>query len=301
MSRHFFFPATLRFQPSKCALRLEMSYFRVLATAETLLLPFFVRPPRRKCSFCCFIAFSRGGNAVFLFFYFSAAAEMIFLLFFTRPPWRKAVFRRFLTFIHGRWTVFYVFLHFHPRMTNDFRSILRFVGRRRTFSGDFCISSTDDGWFLLFFAFRRPTMSVFLSFSCFGAPRESAFQIFRASGLPESLFFKILRLRDSPTVHFHKKQLVGASRNTVFLNFYLSGCPEAQFFPFFARRLQAKRCFCQFSKKNTSDELFSSFFVHRLQAKCCFWQFLMKNYERRAVFHRISLVACKRNAVFGNF
>ena len=86
MSRHFFFQATLRFQPSKCALRLEMSYFRVLATAETLLLPFFVRPPRRKCSFCCFIAFSRGGNAVFLIFYFSAAAEMIFLLFFTRPP-----------------------------------------------------------------------------------------------------------------------------------------------------------------------------------------------------------------------
>ena len=54
MSRHFFFQATLRFQPSKCALRLEMSYFRVLATAETLLLPFFVRPPRRKCSFFSF-------------------------------------------------------------------------------------------------------------------------------------------------------------------------------------------------------------------------------------------------------
>lgn len=34
MSRHFFFQATLRFQPSKCALRLEMSYFRVSAMAE---------------------------------------------------------------------------------------------------------------------------------------------------------------------------------------------------------------------------------------------------------------------------
>ena len=123
MSRHFFFQATLRFQPSKCALRLEMSYFRVSATAETLLLPFFVHPPRRKCIFCCFIAFSRGGNAVFLIFNFSAAAEMIFLLFFTRQPWRKAVFRHFLTFIH-----------------------------------------MDDGRFSMFFAFRRPTMSVFSQF-----------------------------------------------------------------------------------------------------------------------------------------
>lgn len=101
MSRHFFFQATLRFQPSKCALRLEMSYFRVSATAEKQLLPFFVRPPWRKCSFSHFKAFSRGGNAVLPIFYFSAMAEMIFLLFFTRPPWRKTVFRHFLTFIHG--------------------------------------------------------------------------------------------------------------------------------------------------------------------------------------------------------
>ena len=65
MSRHFFFQATLRFQPSKCALRLEMSYFRVSAMAEKQLLSFFVRPPWRKCSFSHFKAFSRGGNAFF--------------------------------------------------------------------------------------------------------------------------------------------------------------------------------------------------------------------------------------------
>ena len=80
-----------------------------------------------------------------------------------------------------------------------------------------------------------------LAFS--GRPENPLFRFFEASGLPESLFSGILRLRDSPTVHFHKKQLVGASRNIVFLNFYLSGCPEARFFPFLARRLQAKRCF----------------------------------------------------------
>ena len=80
-------------------------------------------------------------------------------------------------------------------------------------------------------------------FGFFGASRGPFFQIFRASGLPESLFLEILKLRDSPTVHFLQKQLVGASRNIVFPNFNLSGCPEALLFPFFARRLQAKRCF----------------------------------------------------------
>ena len=97
-------------------------------------------------------------------------------------------------------------------------------------------------------------------------PRKFVFQDFKASGCPESLFFKFFELRGPPTVHFHKKQLVGASRNLIFLNFSLSGCPEARFFPFFARRLQAKRCF---------------------------WQFLMKNHKRRAVFivFRISLTS----------
>ena len=89
MSRHFFFQAILRFQPSKCALRLEMSYFRVSAMAETLLLPFFVRPPWRKAVFRHFKAFSRGGNAVLPIFYFSAMAETQFFSFFTFQPRRK--------------------------------------------------------------------------------------------------------------------------------------------------------------------------------------------------------------------
>ena len=63
-------------------------------------------------------------------------------------------------------------------------------------------------------------------------PRKLVFQNFDASGLPESVFFKFFELRDSPTAHFSRKQLVGASRNIVFLNFNLSGYPEAPFFPF---------------------------------------------------------------------
>ena len=88
-------------------------------------------------------------------------------------------------------------------------------------------------------------------------PRKHVFQNFDVSGLPESVFFRFFELRGPPTVHFHKKQLVGASRNLIFLNFYLSGCPEAHF---------------------------SAFSAHCLQAKCCFWQFSMKNHERRAIF-----------------
>ena len=89
MSRHFFFQTILRFQPSKCALRLEMSYFRVSATAEKPRLPVFVRPPRRKRRFSHFKAFSRGGNAVLPIFYFSAMAETQFFSFFTFQPRRK--------------------------------------------------------------------------------------------------------------------------------------------------------------------------------------------------------------------
>ena len=113
-----------------------------------------------------------------------------------------------------------------------------------------------------------------ITFGLFGAPRGPVFQIFRASGLPESLFSGILRLRDSPTVHFHKKQLVGASRNLVFPNFYLSGCPEAQFFPVFRPSL-------------ASEMLFLAVFDEKTQATGCFSHF--------------SLIARKQNAVFGNF
>ena len=102
MSRHFFFQAILRFQPSKCALRLEMSYFRVSATAETLLLPFFVRPPWQKRSFSHFLLFSRGGNDIFVVFYSSAVAE----------------------------SRFSSFSHFHPWTTDGFLYFSHFVGRR---------------------------------------------------------------------------------------------------------------------------------------------------------------------------
>ncbi|WP_380978082.1 hypothetical protein, partial [Segatella oris] len=63
--------------------------------------------------------------------------------------------------------------HFHPWMTNDFRQIQRFVDRQRAFFCDFCISSADDERFSSFFAFRRPTTSVFLHFLHFVGRRRA--------------------------------------------------------------------------------------------------------------------------------
>ena len=78
--------------------------------------------------------------------------------------------------------------------------------------------------------------------------RKFVFQDFDVSGLPESLFFRFFELRGSPTVHFHKKRLVGASRNLIFLNFSLSGCPETRFFLIFwlslLREALLSRRFC---------------------------------------------------------
>ena len=63
-------------------------------------------------------------------------------------------------------------------------------------------------------------------------PRKLVFQNFDASGLPESVFFKFFELRDSPTVHFHKKQLVG-HLETLFSEFQPFGMPRSTIFPFF--------------------------------------------------------------------
>ena len=61
---------------------------------------------------------------------------------------------------------------------------------------------------------------------------KACFSDFPSFGTPESLFFRFLELRDPPTAHFPRKQLVGVSRNIAFLNFGLSGYPEALFFRF---------------------------------------------------------------------
>ena len=61
---------------------------------------------------------------------------------------------------------------------------------------------------------------------------KTCFSDFLGFGTPRKPVFQILRLRDSPTAHFSRKQLIGASRSIVFLNFNLSGGPEAPFFSF---------------------------------------------------------------------
>ena len=150
---------------------------------------------------------------LFAVFSLSSTDDGQFFAFSAFHPRMMSAFWQIFTFIRGWWVLFAVF---SLSSTDDSR-----------FFASFSFSSTDNERFLANSTFRRPTAGCFYRFSRFGAPRRPVFQIFRASGLPESLFFEILRLRDSPTVHFHKKQLVGTSRNIVFPNFTLSGCPEA--------------------------------------------------------------------------
>ena len=121
-------------------------------------------------------------------------------------------------------------------------------------------------------------------FGLFGAPRGPIFQISRASGLPESLFLEILRLRDSPTVHFLQKQLVGASRNIVFPNFNLSGCPEAPLSPFFARRSRAKNDFQHFLAFPRGESQFSLLFRFPSQGKTVFCCFLVFPHKGKPIF-----------------
>ena len=91
---------------------------------------------------------------------------MLFLLFSTYPPWRKADFCRFFSFSHGGKLIFTIF----------------------------SISSTDDGRFSAFFAFRRPTTSVFRRFSRFVDRRRAFFGVFRVSSTDDGCFFCVFWL-----------------------------------------------------------------------------------------------------------
>ena len=62
-------------------------------------------------------------------------------------------------------------------MTDGFLCFSRFVGRRRAYFRNFCISSTDDERFPAIFAFRRPTTVGFRRFSHFVGRRQAFFAV----------------------------------------------------------------------------------------------------------------------------
>ena len=94
------------------------------AVAEMQFSLFSIFRPWPKCSFCCFLSFGRGRNAVFVVFYLSAVGEALFLLFFIFRPWAKRgfspffddsahgirSFSRFLMILSTEFAVFPVFL-----------------------------------------------------------------------------------------------------------------------------------------------------------------------------------------------
>ena len=131
--------------------------FYLSAVAESRFSAFFQFQPWRKRCFCCFLFIRRGGKPIFAVFCPSYPYERLFLPFFIDCTPTKRGFQRFLLVVGVRKTVFRRFLHF--------------VGRRRALSRVFCVSSTDDEHFSAFFAFRRPTTSVFSRFLRFVSRR----------------------------------------------------------------------------------------------------------------------------------
>ena len=94
-----------------------------------------------------------------------------------------------------------------------------------------------------FFELRDSPKAYFLKFWGFGTPRRFIFSKNNSSGHPETLFFRISTFRDAPKPHFPRFSLVACKRNAVFSNFWWKNTSDGQFLAFFARRLQAKRCF----------------------------------------------------------
>ena len=81
---------------------------------------------------------------------------------------------------------------------------------------NFCISSTDSGLLLSFFAFRGTPKTRFSNFSSFGTPRKLVFWNFEASGLPDGSFSQKTTRRDIPKHCFSEFHPFGMPRSTIF-------------------------------------------------------------------------------------
>ena len=127
---------------------------------------------------------------------------MLFLLFPTHPPWRKADFCRFFSFSHGGKLIFTIF----------------------------SISSTDDGRFSAFFAFRRPTTSVFRRFSRFVDRRRVFFSVFSVSSTDDECFSAISVFRRPTTSVFQRFSRFVDRRRVFFGVFCISSTDDGRFF-----------------------------------------------------------------------
>ena len=252
--------------------RLELTDDGFSAMAESQLLPFFIRRPWPKCIFSHFVAFGRGRNAVFAVFHSSAVAESRFSAF-RRPP------------------------------TDCFHYFSCFVGRRRAFFRNFCISAAADGLFSLFFcvssvddecffaisAFRRPPTDCFLRFSRFVGQRRAVFSIFHSSLTSETLFFSFSAFRSRAMNSFHRFPLVACKRNPVFLIFCISLTSDGLFSSFSILPRGGKYSLRHFSVfpnvgklifavchvSQCWDDLFLSFFMLPKFGKVDFHRFLI--------------------------
>ena len=114
---------------------------------------------------------------------------------------------------------------------------------RKLISWNFEASGLPESLFLEILRLRDSPKACFPNFSSFGTPRRFIFSKNNSSGHPETLFFRISTFRDAPKPHFPRFSLVACKQNAVFRIFCISLTSDGPFLAFFARRLQAKRCF----------------------------------------------------------
>ena len=126
-------------------------------------------------------------------------------------------------------------------------------------------------WKYLIWPFRGIPRTVFSNFPSFGTPRKLVSWNFEASGPPDGSFSPKTSRRGIPKHCFSEFQPFGMSRSPTFPVFLLVACERNAVFSVFCISL-------------TSDGPFSAFFARRLQAKRCFSHFLHFAHERRMIF-----------------
>ena len=156
-------------------------------------------------------------------------------------------------------------------------------------------------WKYLIWPFRGIPRTRFSNFPSFGTPRRFIFSKNNSSGHPETLFFRISTFRDAPKLHFPRFSLVVCKRNAVFRIFCISLTSDRPLSPFFARRLQAKRCFSHFLHFAHERRTVFSVFCSSLASETLFFAFSAFRSQATGHFPRFSLVAHERRMIFSIF
>ena len=107
--------------------------------------------------------------------------------------------------------------------------------------------------------------------------------------------------RGTPRTRFSNFSSFGTPRKLVFQNFEASGLPDGSFSQKTTRRGIPKHCFSDFLPFGMPRSTIFPVFRSSLASETLFLAIFDEKLRATGCFPRFLLVACKRNAVFGNF